>query len=257
MQLSVYIITLNEETRIEATIKQAKKVADEIVVVDSGSTDKTIEMAKKHGAKVIHHKWETYCKQKSFAEKQCANDWVLMLDADEVLSEDLVKELKTWKKTTPEFNAYKIKICNMFPHDKKPRRFTHSFNVVRLYNRRFAHMPEDLMNKDRIKVDEGQKIGQMKNVIHHFCFLSLEQATAKYNIHSSELVKTLAKNKRKISKLRIFTEFPRQFLHYYFGKRYFLLGTEGYIQALVLANFRFLKIAKYYEFLQKEKSKKQ
>lgn len=255
MQLSVYIITLNEEARIETTIKQAKKVADEIVVVDSGSTDKTVEMAKKLGAKVIHHDWETYCKQKSFAEKQCANDWVLMLDADEVLSEELVKEINHWKKTSPEFNAYKLKICNMFPHDKKPRRFTQSFNVVRLYNRRFAHMPEDLMNKDRIKVDEGQKIGQLKNVIHHFCFLSLEQATAKYNTHSSELVKTLAKNKRKISKLRIFTEFPRQFLHYYFGKRYCLLGTEGYIQALVLANFRFLKIAKYYEYLQQEKLK--
>ncbi len=255
MQLSVYIITLNEEARIEATIKQAKKVADEIVVVDSGSKDKTVEIAKNLGAKVIHHDWETYCKQKSFAEKQCANDWVLMLDADEVLSEDLVKELKAWKKTSPEFNAYKLKICNMFPTDKKPRRFAQSFNVVRLYNRRFAHMPEDLMNKDRIKVDEGQKIGRFRNVIHHFCILSLEQATAKYNIHSSELVKTMIKNRRKISKLRIFTEFPRQFLHYYFGKRYCLLGTEGYIQALVLANFRFLKIAKYYEYLQKEKFK--
>lgn len=255
MQLSVYIITLNEETRIATTLEQAQKVADEIIVVDSGSKDKTIEIAEKHGAKVIHHDWESYCKQKSFAEKQCTNDWVLMLDADEVLSEELVKELKSWKKTTPKFNAYKLKICNMFPNDKKPRRFTHTFNVVRLYNRRFAHMPGDLMNKDRIKVDDGQKIGQIKNTIHHFCFLSLEQATAKYNIHSSELVKTLAKNKRKISKLRIFTEFPRQFLHYYFGKRYFLLGTEGYIQALVLANFRFLKIAKYYEYTQKEKSK--
>ena len=255
MQLSVYIITLNEEARIEATIKQAQKVADEIVVVDSGSKDQTVEIAKNLGAKVIHHDWETYCKQKSFAEKQCANDWVLMLDADEVLSEDLVKELKAWKKTSPEFNAYKLKICNMFPTDKKPRRFAQSFNVVRLYNRRFAHMPEDLMNKDRIKVDEGQKIGRFKNVIHHFCILSLEQATAKYNIHSSELVKTMIKNRRKISKLRIFTEFPRQFLHYYFGKRYCLLGTEGYIQALVLANFRFLKIAKYYEYLQKEKFK--
>ena len=94
MQLSVYIITLNEEARIEATIKQAKKVADEIIVVDSGSKDKTVEIAKKLGSKVIHHDWESYCKQKSFAEKQCTNDWVLMLDADEVLSEELVTELK-------------------------------------------------------------------------------------------------------------------------------------------------------------------
>ena len=142
----------------------------------------------------------------------------------------------------------------MFPQDKKPRRFAHSFTPVRLYNRNFASMPKDLYNKDRVKVACGQKVASLKSEIHHFCILTLEQATNKYNIHSSELVKTLAAEKRKVSKFRIFTEFPRQFLHYYIGKRYCLLGTQGYIQSLVLANFRFLKIAKYYEY--KELNKK-
>lgn len=256
MQLSVYLITKNEEDRLGKTLAQAAKVADEILVIDSGSTDKTLEIAESFGAKILHHDWVSYCDQKYFAEQQCAHDWVLMLDADEVLSEELVNEINRLKASKPEYNAYKLKIVNMFPQDKKPRRFAHSFTPVRLYNRKFASMPKDLYNKDRVKVAEGEKIGRLKNHIHHFCILTLEQATKKYNIHSSELVKTLAAEKRKVSKLRIFTEFPRQFLHYYFGKRYCLLGTQGYIQALVLANFRFLKIAKYYEFTELNKNKK-
>lgn len=256
MLLSVYLITKNEEQRLEKTLAQAAKVADEILVVDSGSTDNTLKIAKSFGAKTLHHDWVSYCEQKNFAEQQCANDWVLMLDADEVLSEELVEEINRLKSGEPEFNAYKIKIVNMFPQDEKPRRFAHCFKPVRLYNRKFASMPKDLYNKDRVKVTEGQKVGKLKNLIHHFCILTLEQATNKYNIHSSELVKTLAAEKRKVSKLRIFTEFPRQFLHYYLGKRYCLLGTQGYIQALILANFRFLKIAKYYEYTELNKKKK-
>lgn len=256
MQLSVYIITLNEETRLPATLTQAAKIADEILVVDSGSKDKTLEIAASFNAKIIHHNWQSYCEQKNFAERQCANDWVLMLDADEVLSDELVEEIRELKKSS-QHQAYKIKIINMFPTDKRPRRFAQSFNPVRLYNRQYASMPADLYNKDRVKVDENAKIGQLKNPIHHFCLLTIEQATAKYNLHSSELVKTLAAEKRNFSKLRLATEFPRQFLHYYFGKRYFLLGTRGLIQAHILANFRFLKQAKYYEYLETQKAGKQ
>lgn len=253
IKLSVYIITLNEEQRLEKNLKAASKVADEIVVVDSGSTDKTEQIAKKYKAKFVFHKWETYCKQKSFAEQQCSNDWVLMLDADEVLSDELIKEIKILKRYEPPFKAYNIKICNMFLQDKKPRLFAQSFNVVRLYNRQFAHMPPDLYNKDRIKVNEGEKVGQLQGKIHHYCFFSLEQATSKYNLHSSELLHTAMAEKRKFSRLRLYTEFPRQFLHYYFIKRYCLLGTQGFIQAMFLANFRFLKIAKWFEHQRAEK----
>lgn len=256
MQLSVYIVTLNEEARLSQTLTQAAKIADEILIVDSGSTDKTLDIASSFKAKIIAHEWISYCDQKHFAEQQCSNDWVLMLDADEVLSDALIDEIKELKKS-PNFQAYKIKIINMFATDRQPRRFAQCFNPVRLYNRQFASMPPNLYNKDRVKVAEEQKIGQLKNPIHHFCLLSIEQATAKYNLHSSELVKTLVSEKRKLSKLRLATELPRQFLHYYFGKRYFLLGIQGFIQASILAHFRFLKLAKYYEYLEIEKTEKQ
>ena len=247
MDLSVYIITFNEEDRLDKTLKAAAKVADEIVVVDSDSTDKTVDIAKRNRTKDFRHKWKSYCDQKSFAEKKCSSDWVLMLDADEVLSAELIAEIKQIKKN-PQHHAYEVKICNMFPGDVKPRVFAQSFKAVRLYNRKFAHMPPDLWNKDRIKVREGEVVGRLSGKIYHYCFLTLEQATAKYNRHSSELAKTAVAEKRHFSRLRLYTEFPRQFLRYYFLKRYFLLGAQGFIQAMVLANFRFLKIAKWFEW---------
>ena len=253
MKLSVYIVTLNEEKRIGKTLQAASKVADEIVIVDSGSIDGTIKIADKYKAKVFFNKWESYCKQKSFAENQCSSDWVLMLDADEVLSPELIEEILEWKKKTPKFQAYNIKICNMFEQDKKPRRFAQTFNVVRMYNRQFAHMPPDLHNKDRIRVESGEPIGQLKGIILHYCILSIEQAVNKYNLHSTELLKTAIAENREFSKLRLATEFPRQFLRYYFGKHYCLLGSQGFTQAMILAYFRFLKIAKWFEWKENNK----
>lgn len=252
--LSVYIITLNEEKRLAKTLKQAQKVADEIIVVDSGSTDKTLEIAQSHKAKTIHNDWKSYCEQKHFAESQCTNDWVLMLDADEVLSDELVKEIKAFKKN-PEYNAYRIKIIDMFPTDTTPSRFALNFNPVRLYNRYCAYMPKDKMNKDRVKVIEGHKIAQMQAPILHYSIISIEDTVNKFNTHSTELQKTLEKEKRSFSVLRLFIEFPYQFLKYYFGKKYVFRGAYGFIMANVMAYFRFLKVAKRFEtqMLRKEK----
>ena len=79
MKLSVYIITLNEEKRLERTLKAVCQVADEIIVVDSGSRDKTEEIAKKYNCKFMYNKWISYCEQKHFAQEQCKNDYVLMI----------------------------------------------------------------------------------------------------------------------------------------------------------------------------------
>lgn len=123
MKLSVYMITRNEAARLARTLEQAKKVADEIIVVDSGSTDSTVEIAKSFGAKTFFHEWISYCDQKHYAEGLCENDFVLMLDADEVLSDSLADEILKIKENTPAFSAYNVKIANMYPCDEKPHPF--------------------------------------------------------------------------------------------------------------------------------------
>ena len=246
VKISAYLVTLNEEQRLEKTLKAVSQVADEIIVVDSGSTDKTEEIAKKYNAEFIFHKWKNISSQKNFAQNKCANDWVLSLDADEVLSENLIKEIKKIKEN-PNADAYKIKICDMLPGDKKPRIFAKTYNQVRLYNRTKANMPDDLTH-DRVVLGENCKVEQLMAKVHHYSYVSLTQFWFKLNMYTDELVKTALEKNKKYSLIRLYTEFPRQFLVYYFKRRYCLYGTCGFWMATSYAYFRFLKIAKYFEY---------
>lgn len=247
VKLSVYLVTLNEEQRLEKTLKAAAKVADEIVVVDSGSTDKTEKIAKKFKANFIFHKWKNISSQKNFAQNKCHNDWVLLLDADEVLSDELIAQIKAIKKN-PTADAYKMKICDMLPGDVQPRMFAKTYNQVRLYNRQKANMPDDLTH-DRVVLGESAKVAQLTAKVHHYSYVSLTQFWFKLNMYTDELVKTALEKNKKYSHLRLFTEFPRQFLVYYFKRRYFLYGTCGFWMATSYAYFRFLKIAKWFEYM--------
>lgn len=255
MKLSVYIITLNEELRLERTIIAANKVADEIIVVDSGSTDRTEEIAKKYGAKFIFHKWKNISSQKKYAQDLCENNLVLSLDADEVLSPNLIDEINKIKEN-PEYFAYKVKIKDMFPGDKKPKLFAYSYNLIRLYDRRYATMPDDLTH-DRVVLLQDIKVGQLKNVIYHYSYITLYQLWYKYNMYTEELVKTAIAQNKKYSKIRLITEMPYQFIRYYIFRRKFLNGWWGIITSVSLAYFRFLKIAKYveYQYMLKENGK--
>lgn len=87
--LSVAIITLNEERNLPRCLESVRGIAAEIVVVDSGSTDRTVDIAQEHGAKVFHNPWPGHVKQKNFALERCTREWVLCLDADEALSDEL------------------------------------------------------------------------------------------------------------------------------------------------------------------------
>lgn len=244
-KLSVYLVTLNEEQRLEKTLKAAAKVADEIIIIDSGSTDKTEKIAKKYKAKFIFHKWKNISSQKNFAQNKCSNDWVLSLDADEVLSEELIAEIKQIKKN-PAADAYKIKICDMLPGDRKPRLFAKSYNQIRLYDRNKANMPDDLTH-DRVIIGENCRVEQLKAKVHHYSYVSLTQFWFKLNMYTDELVNTAIEKKKHYTPLRLYTEFPRQFLVYYFKRRYFLYGKCGFWMATSYAYFRFLKIAKWFE----------
>ncbi len=246
VKISAYIVTLNEEKRLGKTLQALKKVADEIFVIDSGSTDKTQEIAEKYGAKFLFHKWKNISAQKHYGQELCHNDWVLSLDADEVLSPELIAEIKE-KMKKPTADAYRIKICDMLPGDKKPRLFAKTYNQVRLYNRKKNNMPDDLTN-DRVVVGEGAVVEQLESKVFHYSYISLTQTWFKLNMYTDELVKTAVEQGRKYSKLRLYTEFPRQFLVYYFKKRYFLYGTCGFWMATTYAYFRFLKIAKWFEW---------
>lgn len=107
-RLSVCLITLNEERNLPRILCSIEGIADEIVVVDCGSQDRTQEIARAHGAKVVVRGWTNFAEQKNFAAASASNDWILSLDADEELSADLRKSLLEWKQRQPEFAAYEF-----------------------------------------------------------------------------------------------------------------------------------------------------
>jgi glycosyltransferase involved in cell wall biosynthesis len=101
VKISAVVITLNEERNLPKALASLDPVADEVVVVDSGSTDQTRDIAENAGARVIVHTWEGYAAQKNFAASQAQHDWVLSLDADEALSPELTAEIERIKQAGP------------------------------------------------------------------------------------------------------------------------------------------------------------
>src|SRR6476661_4884548 len=106
--LSACLITLNEEHNLPRALNSVRELADEIVVVDCGSADRTLEIARDHGAKIITRAWTNFAEQKNIAAGAASHDWILSLDADEELSTELQDSLLAWKKQEPEFAAYEF-----------------------------------------------------------------------------------------------------------------------------------------------------
>lgn len=112
-QLSVAIITRNEETNLARTLESVR-FAGEIIVVDSGSQDRTLEIARHFGARIFNEPWRGFAAQKNFAISQCRGTWVLSLDADEELSPELQAQLRTLLPTNPPFDAFYLRRQNLF-----------------------------------------------------------------------------------------------------------------------------------------------
>ncbi len=251
-KLSVYLITLNEEIRLEATLRQVAKVADEIIIVDCGSRDETEEIAKKYGARFVFNTWKSFGDQVAVAERLCTNNFVLRLDADEVMTDELVEEINKIKEH-PQFDGYKIPIYSVFPGMKKVNRFAAHMDRISLYHRDKMSM---LGNGDHDAVDflvETPKITTTHGYIEHYSYISIFQAIEKRNCHTDTQINVLAKNGKRYSPWRMVGISLFEFLRTYILDRNFLYGWWGYIFSVNYAYARFTKFSKWYEYEQKQK----
>ena len=240
MKISAAIITFNEERNI-ARVLESLRCCDEIVVVDSGSTDRTIELATKLGARVLDAAWRGYAGQKNYASEQCENDWVLSLDADEAVSEALEGEIWQIKKNGPEFDAYTMPRMAQY----LGRWILHSGwypdRKVRLFDRRRARWVGDYVHES-VVVDG--RIGHLNANLLHFTCNSLSEHLKTMDRYTTLAAEQLVDQKKRIGWKQLAIEPPWTFFRSYILQRGFLDGVEGLAIAYMAALYNFLKYAK-------------
>lgn len=196
-RVSVFMITLNEADRIGKSIAAATRISNDIVVVDCGSTDGTQNIAEAMGARVIYRAWDGYGRQKNFAQDQCKSDWVFNLDADEVLSEELISEVnEMFSGEGPSADAYTVKIVDVMPGRSAPRRFAYFYDPVRLYQKdkgAFSLSPVH----DRVQLQGGVVCSGLKGKIYHFSIRSVGDQISKFNKYSDLQVDDLVSRGKK------------------------------------------------------------
>jgi glycosyltransferase involved in cell wall biosynthesis len=247
LPLSVFIIAKDEADRIGDTIRAVRDLTDDLVVVDSGSEDGTQEVAEALGARVIFNAWPGYGPQKRFAEDQCRHDWLLNLDADEVVPPELKAEIRAvFEGPAPARDAYRIGIAEIFPGEQQPHPLAYTLTPVRLYRKSRGRYSPSLVH-DRVELAPDVDPARLRGVIHHFSVRSLGDQIEKLNRYSDQQAEDLDLRGVTIPTWRVLFEFPAAFLKAYVGRRHALRGTYGFLTAMNYAISRHLRIAKHYE----------
>ena len=240
MKITATIITLNEERNVARAV-ESLRCSDEILIVDSGSTDRTVELAEKLGVRVLEAGWLDYAAQKNWAAEHASNDWILSLDADEALSEALEAEIWNLKKSGPEYDAYTMpRLANYLG-----RWIYHSGwypdRKVRLYHRDKAKWVGDFVHES---VQPSGRVGHLNGNILHFTCESLSEHVKTMDRYTTLAAQELAARKVKVPASRLIVDPAWTFVKTYFLQRGFLDGPEGLTIAHMAAFYTFLKYSK-------------
>ncbi len=237
--LSAVLVTLNAARQLEACLRSLS-FCDEIVVVDSGSTDGTIELAQRHGARVIQSEWRGFGAQKQFAVTLAANDWVLCIDADERVSDALQQAITT---TLPaaQANAYRFARCNRF----MGRYLRHGEGYpdwsLRLFDRRHARWSDDAVHE---KVITDASIGTLPGDLLHESAESLDSYLAKQNRYTTLAAQSALAAGKRASITKLLLSPPIRFIKFYVVRLGFLDGLPGLVHILIGCGNSFAKYAK-------------
>jgi glycosyltransferase involved in cell wall biosynthesis len=242
-KLSAVMITFNEELRIKKTL-QSLAWCDEIIVVDSGSTDKTIEICKEFkNCKTFNHTFSGYGEQKRVAVEYSSNDWVLSVDGDEVVTMELKTEIQNiLNKEHIAYSNFYIPITlvflgKVFKYGNESKKLH-----LRLFNKKNGNFNDAKLHE---KLDVSGASLKLTGALLHNSYKNIHHYFEKFNSYTDTGAKIMVKNKRKVSRAVIMIKFPFAFFKIYILNLNFLNGYEGYIWSMFSA---FYKIAKYAKF---------
>ncbi|MEO1090171.1 MAG: glycosyltransferase family 2 protein [Pseudomonadota bacterium] len=245
-RLSCYIRTLNEATRIERVVLAAKAVAAEVVVVDSGSTDETVAIAEAAGARVVHQPWLGNGPQKRVGEEACSHDWLLDLDADEVVSPELADEVRAlFANGEPTRSVHRLKLVTVPPFGEPWHDFYLAWRA-KLYDRRQHRMP-DHRAWDQLQLDAGTVVGRLGGAIDHHAFRDLAHVMEKLNKVSTNRARDGRLKPFPVVALRVVAALPVYFFKHYVLRGLWRGGLYGFAFAGTQAIGRWLRDAKMLE----------
>ncbi len=242
--LSIFIIARNEADRIGRTIDAVRRLSDDILVVDSGSTDATVSIAEGKGARVIHNDWPGYGPQKRFAEENCRHLWLLNIDADEVVPPELSADIRAaLAGGASGVDGFEIRIAEIFPGEAAPHPLAYALSPVRLYRKDRGRYVDSIVH-DRVAFQEGANFRRLNGVIHHFSVRSIGDQMTKLNDYTTQQAKDLALRGKHVPTWRLFVEFPASFFKAYVLRRHAVRGIYGFMTSMNYAFYRWLRVAK-------------
>lgn len=241
--VSAVIITYNESRNIRRTLSRLHW-CDEIIILDSYSTDDTVSICREFGCEVYFRSFDGYGAQKRHAVSLAKNDWVLCIDADEVLSEELSREIIGEMTAGPCFDAYRLPmnlvfLGREFRYGRESQRY-----FLRLFNRTTGNFNADCLHE---KIEVRGKIGKMDNRILHYSYRTLQQWLEKCNRYTTMGAEGAAKKGKTKSFFAIFFCLPFHFSRYFFVERNILNGAQGFYWSVLCTMAHFVKYVKVRE----------
>ena len=244
-KISAIIITFNEEENIRRCIESVREMVSEIVVIDSMSTDQTAEICRSLDCRVIQREFDGFGTQKQFAVDQASNDWVFSIDADEVVTPELRKEITTLFQC-PEIPEAGFEICISLVYLN--RKLKHGGAGSDYHLRLFDQTKGEFT---KVKVHEGVEVkgkrNRFKGEMLHYSYRDLLHHLEKLNFYSTRAAQEYHQQGKRFPKCWVALKFPISFPQFYCCKAGFLDGYPGFIWSLFAAFYASLKIAKSIE----------
>ncbi|MBI2818001.1 MAG: glycosyltransferase family 2 protein [Acidobacteria bacterium] len=241
LPISAIIITLNEERRLARAL-ESLSIADEIIVVDSGSTDCTTAIAARYGAKVISQAWQGYSRQKNFAASLAKYDWVLSLDADEALSPALQREIERIKREGPgDFAGFRMPRAAFYLRRWIRHSGWYPDYKLRLYDRRRGRWIGDYVH-EHVQVDGA--VGQLSGDLQHYTCDTLEEHLRTLDRYTTLAAQEAFDQRHRAVLAWMLLGPPWKFIETYLFRQGFRDGFQGLVIAVMAGFYVFLKYAK-------------
>ncbi len=248
-RISLFIITKNEEKKIAQCILSARPLVNEIIVVDSLSTDHTVQVCKDLGALVFSRPFDSFTKQKNFALSKVTCPWALSLDADETLTPELVDEIKQ-ELQNPTANGYELGRINDFLGKRMLHGGLKKEYILRLVRTEKSTFQGGLVH-EKLTVQGTAK--RLKAPFVHYSYDDVETYFEKFNKYTTLAARTLFEKGKRFCLLQVLLTIPFEFARRYILKLGFLDGIRGLIWASFSAFYVFVKYIKLWYLWQQKR----